>query len=451
MTSPSTDHTTPAASAPPHRGESPPDTPLSAEHIEHLAEDLMIDPDEADSVVPPPAAVVPRVGGMMLVIAIVLVGFNLRPALSSIGPVLSEIMATLNLGASGASLLTTLPVVCLGLFSAVAPALGRRYGPEKAILFLMGLLIAGLLLRLVVTYPALLLSGVMAGAAIAGMNVLLPGLVKRDFPHKAALMAGVYTMALCAGAALAAGFTVPLAQAASGSWAVALAFWAIPAGIAAAVWLPQIRSGAASATGKGWVVRGLIRDPLAWQVTLFMGLQSSMAYSLFGWLAPILRDRGLDPVQAGWVVSVSILIQVPSSLLAPILATRRPSQSLATVITLALTLIGMLGFIFAPLSTVWFWTLFSGMGLGAAFALGITLIVLRASDSHVAAQLSGMAQGFGYTLASGGPFLVGLLHDVFGGWTAVAILFTAICGIGALFGIGAGRPLHVKAESHLRQ
>ncbi|WP_019645589.1 CynX/NimT family MFS transporter [Novispirillum itersonii] len=434
--------------------------PLDTEAVEHLAEELLIDADEATATIPPaaPVAAPALAGGMMLIIAIVMVGFNLRPALSSVGPVLSEIMATLGLGGSGAALLTTLPVVCLGLFSAVAPGMGRRLGTEKAILLLMLLLIAGLVLRLiaglvlrlVVNYPALLLSGVMVGAAIAGMNVLLPGLVKRDFPHKAALMAGVYTMALCAGASLAAGFTVPLEQAAGGSWAFALAFWAVPAIIATVVWIPQVRAGRSAAAGKGWLVRGLTRDPLAWQVTLFMGLQSSMAYSLFGWLAPILRDRGLDPVQAGWVVSLSILIQVPSSLLAPILATRRPSQSIATVLTLILTLIGMLGFIFAPLSTVWIWTLFSGVGLGAAFALGITLIVLRASDSHVAAQLSGMAQGFGYTLASGGPFLVGVLHDAFGGWTAVAILFAVICCTGALFGIGAGRPLHVKAESHPR-
>ncbi|GAB3128657.1 CynX/NimT family MFS transporter [Novispirillum itersonii] len=425
--------------------------PLDADAVEHLAEDLLIDADDASTETPAAAPAAPVVAGsMMLIVAIVLVGFNLRPALSSVGPVLSEIMATFSLGGSGAALLTTLPVVCLGLFSAVAPGMGRRLGTEKAILLLMLLLIAGLVLRLVVTYPALLLSGVLVGAAIAGMNVLLPGLVKRDFPHKAALMAGVYTMALCAGASLAAGFTVPLEQAAGGSWAFALAFWAVPAVIATVVWFPQVRAGRSAAAGKGWTVRGLTRDPLAWQVTLFMGLQSSMAYSLFGWLAPILRDRGLDPVQAGWVVSLSILIQVPSSLLAPILATRRPSQSIATVITLILTLIGMLGFIFAPLSTVWVWTLFSGVGLGAAFALGITLIVLRASDSHVAAQLSGMAQGFGYTLASGGPFLVGVLHDAFGGWTAVAILFAVICGAGALFGLGAGRPLHVKAESHPR-
>lgn len=433
------------------RDTAPSTPPLNADTVEHLAEDLLIDAGDAGTETPSPTPAAPVVaGGMMLIIAIVLVGFNLRPALSSVGPVLSEIMATLGLGGSGAALLTTLPVVCLGLFSAIAPGMGRRLGTEKAILLLMLLLIAGLALRLVVNYPVLLLSGVMVGAAIAGMNVLLPGLVKRDFPHKAALMAGVYTMALCAGASLAAGFTVPLEQAAGGSWAFALAFWAIPAVIATVVWIPQVRSGRSAAAGKGWIVRGLTRDPLAWQVTLFMGLQSSMAYSLFGWLAPILRDRGLDPVQAGWVVSLSILIQVPSSLLAPILATRRPSQSLATVLTLILTLIGMLGFIFAPLSTVWVWTLFSGVGLGAAFALGITLIVLRASDSHVAAQLSGMAQGFGYTLASGGPFLVGVLHDAFGGWTAVAILFAVICGVGAVFGLGAGRPLHVTVESHPR-
>lgn len=194
-------------------------------------------------------------------------------------------------------------------------------------------------------------------------------------------------------------------------------------------------------------VRGLLRDPLAWQVTLYMGLQSSLAYIVFGWLPSILIGRGLSPTQAGLVLSGSVIVQLLSSLSAPWLATRGKDQRLAIVVVMLMALAGLFGCLYAPLEGLWGWAIVLGLGQGGTFALALTLIVLRSKDAHVAANLSSMAQGIGYTLASMGPFAVGLVHDLTGGWNAVGWIF-AVLGIGAIgFGLKAGRNLHVQVVS----
>lgn len=390
---------------------------------------------------------VPPARPLLLAAAIVLLALNMRPALTSVGPVLPEIMRDAGLSAGTASLLTTLPVVCLGLFGPLAPVLARRLGTERAILLLMPVLAAGMLLRWQGGVAALFASAVVAGGAIGIVNVLVPGLLKRDFPDRAVLMTGVYTMSLCAGASVAAGTTAPLALEAGAGWPLALAVWAVPAVVAAMVWLPFVPARKGGRPPVHMRVSGLWRDPLAWQVTLFMGLQSSLAYSVFGWLAPILRDRGLSAVDAGLMVSLSILVQVPAALLAPALARRWATQRPAVAVAILSGLVGLLGCVFAPLWSLWVFAAVLGIGQGAAFSTALILIVLRAGDSHVAAHLSGMAQGVGYVLAAGGPLFVGLIHDWTGGWTEVGGLFLAI-GLGALgFGLGAARPLHVGATA----
>jgi CP family cyanate transporter-like MFS transporter len=411
-----------------------------------LADDLLID---AEDELPPVPVQAPARGmrALLLAVGLILVALNLRPALASLGPILPEVIRDTGITAVGASILTTAPVLCLGLFGFLAPKIAGRLGTERAILAFLIVLAAGTALRGVLSFPGLLAGSIIAGAAIGIIGVLLPGLVKRDFPDKASLMTGVYTMALCAGAAFAAGSSVPFQQAMGGSWPAALAVWAIPALAAALIWLPMAPRRANAGSARHRVkVTGLWTDPLAWQVTLYMGLQSATAYMVFGWLAPMLRDRGLDPVMAGLVVSISILVQVPAALVSPMLATRRPSQSVAAVLLMAVTIIGLLGLFHAPLGTVWVWTIFLGIGQGGNFAVALTIIVLRSRDAHVAAHLSGMAQSVGYTLAAMGPLGVGVLHEWSGGWDAVSILFVSVCFAAVLFGIAAGRNRHVGAE-----
>jgi len=378
-----------------------------------------------------------------LIVSLVLVALNLRPALSSVAPVLPEIMRDTGLSAAGAGLLTTAPVLCLGLFGPLAPVAARWMPSERVVFLFLAVLAGGLLLRGAGTVPALLASSGLVGIAIGIVNVLLPALIKKDFPESAPLMTGVYTMALSGGAALASGFTVPLSKLLGESWAWALAAWMIPVLAAMIVWRPRLRETPGESAGRPLELRGLWTNALAWQVTLFMGLQSALAYCVFGWLAPILRDRGLSDVAAGALVSVSIIAQVVAALLTPVLATRGRDQRPAVVVSMVLNIAGLLGCVLGPPSLALLWAVILGLGQGASFALALTLIVLRAPDARTAGQLSSMAQGVGYCLAAAGPLLVGLLHGWTGSWSALGILFLVI-GAGALLaGLGAGRTLHV--------
>ncbi|MGH8435644.1 MAG: MFS transporter, partial [Pseudomonas sp.] len=267
-----------------------------------------------------------------------------------------------------------------------------------------------------------------------------------DFPRQAGVLTGVYTMALCLGAAVAAGATVPLSHYFDNQWSWALGFWALPAVLAALFWLPQTRQ-VHGAQRVAYRVTGLWRDPLAWQVTLYMGLQSSLAYSVFGWLPSLLIDRGLTPVEAGLLLSGSVLVQLLSALSAPYLATRGTDQRPAIVVVMVLTLGGLLGCLYAPLTGIWGWAILLGLGQGGTFSLALALIVLRSPNAHVASHLSSMAQGLGYTLASLGPFAVGVVHDLSGGWRSVGVIFVLVA-LGALgFGLGAGRARYVGALS----
>ena len=385
-----------------------------------------------------------RAAQIWLGLSLMLIAFNLRPMFASLSVLLPELLVQTSLTSTQAGYLTTLPVLCLGLFAPLAPKISRRVGPERTLLIVLLFLTVGTALRGMGDMYSLFAGSALAGAAIATANVLLPSVVKRDFPQHAALMTGLYTMALCGGAATAAALTLPLVHVFNDSWGVGLGIWAVPAAVMALIWVPQALHRKHRAGQAGRSVSGLWRDPLAWKVTFFMGLQSALAYCLMGWIAPILRDRGLDGVEAGLVLSVSILVQVVTCLLVPPLAVRCKDQRLFNAGLALLATAALLGLLFAPLSTVWIWAVIQGIGQGGLFAIAMTVIVLRSSDPLVAASLSGMAQGVGYLLAALGPLLVGVLHSATGGYAAAGWLF-ALIGIGAaISGWGAGRTAFVK-------
>ena len=374
--------------------------------------------------------------------SLVAIGFNLRLPIASLGPVLPEAVRASGMSPLAASLLTALPSLCFGLFSPLAPAFSRRIGAERTVLLMLVALTLGTMMRALAGVPALFSAQILACLGIAAINVLAPALMKRDFQGHTALMTGLFTMSLCVGAAISAGTTVPLQRWLGGSWSLALAAWALPALLTLALW-------AAVLPRRGEVVRhiarprSLWRDALAWQVTLFMGLQSALAYLVFGWLAPILRDRGLSPEAAGYLLSLSILGQAATSLIAPSIAARLRQQSGIAVFFSALALACLLACLFAPRNMLWLATILLGLSQGGLFSVALMLIVLRARDALVAAQLSAMAQGVGYLLASFGPLLAGLLHSMSGGWMLVAVWITAISAAMAWSGARAGRALYV--------
>lgn len=373
---------------------------------------------------------------------LMLVALNLRPALTSVAPVLRSIGDTLGLSSLGQGVLTTLPVLFLGLAAPLAPWAARRLGMERAVWAAVVALTLALLLRPYTGLAGLFVGTAVAGGCIGVMGVLLPGIVKRDFPHRVSLLTGLYTAVLCIGASCAAGASEPL-RLAFGGWRPALAFWLVPALIAASLWWLQLGE-KHFPTPRKTPTRPLYREWLAWQVTLYMGLQSSLAYTVFGWLPTILQDRGLAPVQAGLALSVSIMFQIVSAIASPWVASRMRDQRPVVALVMGLTLVGLAGCIDAPIGGVWVWIVVLGLGQGGAFSMALTLLAVRAPDAPTAARLSGMAQGVGYTLAALGPLLVGVLHDLFQGWQVAGVFLGVIGAVGLMAGLGAGRRRHVQ-------
>ena len=384
--------------------------------------------------------------GVLLVVGIVLLAVNLRPALTGLTPLIGQIRADTGISFGVAGLLTALPLLAMGLLSPIASLLAHRFGMERLLLASMVVLAAGILLRSAGAVTALFLGTAVLGAAIAIGNVLLPGLVKREFPERVGLMTSTYSTALAVSAAIAAGASFPLANQVGIGWRASLGSWALLALVAAVAWLPQMRSArptnASPTDSQG--VNGPWRSALAWQVTLFMGLQSLGYYVVLTWLPEILQEQaGISASLAGWMLALAQAVGIASIFLAPVLAGMRPSQHGVVVVAVALTGAGALGLLVAAETATTLWVVLLGLGQGACFSLALTFFALRAPDSEHAAALSGMAQTVGYLLAAVGPFLFGLLRDTTHAWTVPLALLFAVAACLLLTGLGAARDAHV--------
>src|SRR5918992_1733841 len=398
-----------------------------------------------------PAAATPdRLQGVLLVSGIVLLAANLRPALTGVAPLIGQIRTDNGVSNGVAGLLTTLPLLAFGVLSPVAPRLARRLGMERALLASLLVLAAGILLRSAGAVTALFLGTAILGAAIAFGNVLLPGLVKREFPERAGLMTSVYSTSLGISAAFAAGVSVPLAQLAGIGWRGALAVWAVPALLAGVAWLPQLgrRDHPADPSPRSSPgVGDLWRSPLAWQVTLFMGLQSLAYYVTLTWLPEILQSEGMGAARAGWMLGLSQAVAIVTMFLAPMIAGRWPSQRGVVVVAVGISGVGALGLLVAGSTASTLWVVLLGLGQGASFSLALTFFALRAPDPGHAAALSGMAQSVGYLLAAGGPFLFGVLRDATGAWKVPLALLLTVMVCLLIAGLGAARDAQVGEPS----
>jgi len=342
-------------------------------------------------------------------------------------------------------LLTTLPVLCFGAFSPLAPLFARRWSMELIVFCSTIALLAAIALRFVPSTPLLYCGMLLAGIAIAIGNVLLPAIIKRDFPKNSATMTGAYVTALTVGAALSAGLTVPLERAAGLDWRGALAMWGIVPLLALVVWIPQLRSGHRIAdTASRISLRALLRDRVAWYVTAFMGLQSLGFYTTTAWLPTLFVSHGMDPRSAGWLLSLANTIGIPVVLLVPVLCAKLRDQTPVVFAMAALYTIALVGLILDPIPLAILWIALLGIAQAMTITLAFTFLMLRSPDASHAAQLSSMSQCAGYMLAAAGPFIFGALRDATSGWTVP--LLGVVAGVVVpitLSGIAAGRPRFV--------
>ncbi len=382
----------------------------------------------------------------VLLLAILLAGLNMRPMVTSMPALLDDLRAALGLSPSVAGLLIALPTFCFGVFGIAVPWLLRYASAQRLIVLGLLTLAAGIALRGVMGAYGLFAGILVASAGISAMMVLTPAIAKQAFPQRIGPVMSFYTMTFCLGAGMGAGLSAPIARLPYSDWRWGLAVWLVPALLSAWCWhRARVAPLAAPPSGRGGstLTRALWRDPLAWQVTLFMGLQSSLGHSAIGWMPAILIDRGMHPVEAGAALSAALMVQLISTFAVPWMAARGRDQRLVASLSVLLVLSGLMGIIYAPPASAWVWIMLGGLGMGATFSLGLSLVVLRTRTPLHATALSGMSQGVGYIIAAAGPFLVGVLYEHSGGWHSAGIFLLAIGLVVWLMGMGAGRARYV--------
>ena len=382
-------------------------------------------------------------------IGVLLIAVNLRVSFVSVGPVLANISSDLGLSSAAAGFLTGLPLIAFAVFSPLAPGFATRLGLDRALWMSLLILASGIVLRSLPVPGFIWVGTALIGLAIAFLNVLVPSLVKRDFPSKVSKLTGSYTATQAAFAAMGAAVVVPVAQTSPAGWRLALGIWVGLALIAMAVLLPWLRrhsSGTMNAATPDVSHQSPWTSALGWQVTIFMGLQSIAFYVLMAWLPTIEQSRGVPATTAGIHLSVFLLVSVFASLVAGGILHRGSDQRLVSFASGAVMVVTFLGLALAP-DLILLWVLLGAIGCGSLIVIALSLFSLRTVNYPQAASLSGMAQSVGYGLAAAGPVMFGALRDLSGDWTLPLLVTAGIMAVLAVTGVLAGRNRVISAPA----
>jgi MFS transporter, CP family, cyanate transporter len=372
-----------------------------------------------------------RLPAALLVLAVFVLAINLRMGIAAVGPVLPQVVHDLGTTLVYGSLLTTVPVVMMGVASPFSARMGARFGLERTVVAAITVVCVATAVRLwTVTPLTLLVSAAVLGCGIAAGNTMLPALVRRYFPAHGALMTGVYAVGINAGAGLAAYGTPRLAQSLSSTWRGALAIWALAALVAVVMWLVI----AARAPRQPVLVRAAMpqRNRQAWMAACFFGLQSMVYYGVLAWLAPLYEEHGWSKVDAGLLVFYFTAMQVVGALTSALVVQRTGRLTDGLRVTSALSVAGLLLVAFTPLSAPWLWIIVLGVGVGGVFPLALTIPLVMTSSVDEARSLTASMLCYGYLLGATGPFAVSLLRSVSGSFAAACVLLATLSALALL-------------------
>ncbi|VEF47862.1 major facilitator superfamily protein [Bacillus freudenreichii] len=388
----------------------------------------------------------------LLFIGIIFIGSNLRAPLTSVGSLISFIREDLGISNAIAGTITTLPLLAFAFLSPFAPKIASRLGMERTILFSLILLTVGVITRSMFGAGFLFTGTIMIGLAIAVGNVLLPGYIKMNFPFRIGVMTGIYAVFMNVFGALGSGLSVPISTIGGVGWKGSLAVWAILSFTAILFWLPQLSKQnkltvPAAPSQKRMPVW---RSPLAWSITLFMGLQSLMFYTLITWLPDILQSHGFSSNGAGWMLFLMQLALIPITFVIPVIADKMKNQKLLAGMTALLFFLGIVALMIGARPLLYVSVILIGIAGGSAFSLAMMFFSLRTIDGRQATELSGMAQSFGYLLAASGPVLFGALYDISGKWQHSLVMLMILSAIIFIVGIKSGIDRVIIGESTQR-
>ena len=369
-----------------------------------------------------------------MLLGIFLISITLRSPITNVGPLLALMREQLKLSATQAGMLTTLPLLAFAFFSPLASKLALKSGLEQALMYSLILVFSGITVRSLGSSTTLFMGTLIIGVGIAIANVLLPSLIKRDFPSKAVTITAAYVLSMGIGSTISASLAIPMSHVADNlaitlipSWAFALGSIIIFPIMAILVWLPQLRNHTypASNVAKSAGYRHLLRSMQAWQMSLFLALNSFLMYIFISWFPTILIDTGYSHEQAGVINSLlQLFTAVPAIILIPFMAKINDKRLLSLTLTI-LVFMSIIGIMLAP-SFAALWAMMFGFGCGGGFILALALISIRTADTHQAATLSGMAQCISYLLAAMGPVIMGAIHEKMGSWILPLTICAAI-------------------------
>ncbi|QEW01610.1 MFS transporter [Microbacterium caowuchunii] len=390
-----------------------------------------------------------------MVIAVCLVAANMRPTITAIGPLLDQIGPDTGMAPGVLGLIASVPLVAWALVSPLAHDLSRRFGMSRVMTASLVLLTIGTAVRsLSGPVASLWIGAALIGIALAIVNVLMPAVVKRDFPRHVASMTAVYSALLGGFGAVASGIAVPISQlpwpADPAGWRFSLLVTGgalLPFAIVAWVWATRGSEAPRAPRPPGrQATTGIWRDRTAWLVAAYMGLQASVFYMLVTWLAPMSISIGRSAIVAGLDVMLYQIFSIVGSLLLPLLLRGRARRWVPALIPV-LSVVGVIGMMVAP-GMILLWAPCLGLSSGATLGMSLTLMAQRARDHGTAAALSGMAQSVGYVIAAAGPVVFGALHAATGGWLwSLTVLLLVLLTLSTV-GVFAGRDRYVLDPRH---
>ena len=371
-----------------------------------------------------------------LTLGMMLAATNMRLPITMMPGLISSLKHTLGLPSSMAGLLTTIPLLTFAVMSPLIAHWGRRFGNELTIYVMLVFLAVGSYLRVIPTIAALFIGTLLVGIGADGGNVLIPAIIKDNFPTKIPVATSQYTLSMLLVGSLGTGLSGVLAA----HWplSVTMAVLSAIGLLNLIVWLPNLKyNHRASMTAEtadhatmGPEHGSVWRQPLAWVVTAFFGLQALVYYSLLTWLPTVFVAHGFSAIAAGNLVTIMQLSGLPMSYLVPATSGKRRGV-LPMVIVVGVGFIAGIGGILVPgvnFTLAALWCVLLGLGSGAAFSLAVVFFTQKTTNGFETADLSGMAQSAGYLLAAGGPVLFGWLGGQLG-WTPVlwlAIVLSAL-------------------------
>ncbi|BCM19033.1 cyanate transporter [Mesorhizobium sp. J8] len=364
----------------------------------------------------------------LMLAVVALVGLNLRPFITGIGPLAAAVRAETGLGAQGIALLTLVPMLLMGIFAFAGPSLQARIGASRAVIAALAILALASVLRLFVsTGLEMVGTAALLGLGAAVVQAVFPGIVKRQFPRHVSLVMGLYSSMLMGGGALGAQLA-PLVATASGDWHFGLAWMALPALVAVALAAACLPRDVGRPQG-GSAATSLLKRPRTWLLMGSFGLVNGGYSTSVAWLAPYYQDQGWTSASSGGLLAVMAVGQALSALLLPALAGKSPDRRPWLWLTLAMQAAGFAGLILQPEIAPFALALLLGVGLGGSFSLTMIVALEHLLDPAEAGALSAMMQGGGFLIAAIPPWIVAVLHDMTGGFHAGWLLHLACIAV----------------------